>query len=157
MGYAKYRLSPLKKITDEARRIRAQHPKMKWKDAVKKAGAKYRGEAKTPKAKKRVAAKKVIHKKVAVKRKKSARKKTSTVKQGALFGRVGMAGNVIVLRNNLEKEIAWCETVLSHNFKNPKTAEEKRKKKATQSMLKIYKKQLRELNAQVYRTLGKPK
>lgn len=42
LGYASYRIAPLKKITTEAKRIRKQHPTKSWKSAVKEAGKKYR-------------------------------------------------------------------------------------------------------------------
>jgi len=37
IGYAKFRLNPLKKITALAKKIRAKKPAMKWTDAIKQA------------------------------------------------------------------------------------------------------------------------
>lgn len=42
LGYAPYRIAPLKKITSEAKRIREQNPRKSWKSAIKEAGKKYR-------------------------------------------------------------------------------------------------------------------
>jgi hypothetical protein len=42
LGYASYRISPLKRITAEAKRIKKSSPGKSWKSAVKEAGKKYR-------------------------------------------------------------------------------------------------------------------
>lgn len=79
IGYAKYRLSPLAKITTEAKKLRKANPNMKWSDAVKKASSAYNnGKHKLAGIKKTV--KKAAVKKIAVKKKtvkKVAVKKTS--------------------------------------------------------------------------------
>ena len=59
----------LNKITAEAKRIRKQHPNMKWTDCVKKAGVKYRaGSIGSKPAKETVTKKTVIKKTVNKKR-----------------------------------------------------------------------------------------
>lgn len=77
VGYAAYRLSPLKKITDQAKQIRKKNPGIAWADAIKKAGAIYRGEAKAPAAKK-AAVKKPAVKKAAPKKKAAVKKISGT-------------------------------------------------------------------------------
>ncbi len=93
VGYAAYRLSPLKQITSAAQAMRKKQPSMPWKTAVAKASAQYNNgtikkTASKSAPKKKAAVRKVVVRKV--KAKKTAKKKTSAaVKQGALFGRVG--------------------------------------------------------------------
>lgn len=113
VGYAAYRLSPLKKITDQAKRIRKAHPNMKWTDAVAKAGKQYKS-GKVSAVPKPAAHKKSAHKKAAapkkVARKKVAHKKTPAVKQGALFGRVGnYSMEAINNITKLQKELQEAE------------------------------------------------
>jgi len=42
VGYAAHRFDILKSITDDAKKLRAKKPDLKWTDAVKQAGAAYR-------------------------------------------------------------------------------------------------------------------
>jgi hypothetical protein len=73
IGYAKGRTDILKKITGEAKKMRAKNPSMKWTDAVKKAGALYRKSEPVKKPvvannKRKAAPKKSVAKKVAKKK-----------------------------------------------------------------------------------------
>jgi hypothetical protein len=63
----------LKKITDNAKRIRKLHPKMTWQEAIKKSSAQIKKDVKAAPVKK-VAAKKVITVKKPVNKKKSVHK-----------------------------------------------------------------------------------
>lgn len=119
VGYAAYRLSPLKKITDLAKQIRKKNPSMKYTDAVKKAGAQYRaGKTAAPAARK--AAPK---KKPAVKKYKSKQMaKASPSKQGALFGASNNAiGSTysynVSVRNGAESKIKDLSFAIAANKK----------------------------------------
>jgi hypothetical protein len=78
IGYAKGRTDILKKITTEAKNLRAKKPALSWTDAIKQAGALYRKAAPAKKAVKVVSKPKIAPKKSAAK--KVAKKKVSGVK-----------------------------------------------------------------------------
>ena len=64
IGYADYRLSPLKIITAKAKAIRKAHPKMLWSQAIKKASALYKSSPKKVGSIKKAKAKKTVIKKI---------------------------------------------------------------------------------------------
>lgn len=126
VGYANYRLSPLKQITDQAKKLTAKNPKLKWVDAIKKAGAIYRGGSKKV-AGKKVAGKKVAAKKVAAK-KRLAVKKTVTKKYLSGSNEVNIKDeqknfwvNCFAPRSRTWQNSTYREikNQLKSNFKNP--------------------------------------
>jgi hypothetical protein len=108
VGYAAYRLSPLKKITNAAQAMRKKNPSMPWKDAVAKASKQYNNgtlkntAVKKPAPKKKAAVKKAAVRKV--KAAKTAKRKTPAVKQGALFG-LSNSNQAIANIKDLQSEI----------------------------------------------------
>lgn len=125
VGYAKYRLSPLKKITDEAKRIRKSNPNMKWTDAIKRAGAIYRGGTV---AKKAVSKKRTVRKKAAVKgktqtvKKTVARKKTTTIKRNVVSGSANNLSKVTATGKELSY-ITECIARLKFSMKGQSASE----------------------------------
>lgn len=114
IGYAAYRLSPLQKITAEAKKIRAKNPSMKWVDAVKKASKQYNAGSTAkpaakpkPVAKSKPATKKVV-KKVAKKKVAGigeAGKRTAAVNNS--IDQLRKYGELIRLENFLKKAIDY--------------------------------------------------
>jgi hypothetical protein len=160
VGYAKYRLSPLKKITDLAKQIRKKNPSMKYTDAVKKAGAQYRaGVTAKPAAKKKTAVKGSAAKKAVVRKvkaKKTARKKTTPVSQGKLFG-LSNSNQAIANIKDLQAEILRMQATdlrykaFLKNRENTKTDKVvvKRQMMANADYIRTLKKQVQQLKKHI--------
>ena len=152
VGYAKYRLSPLKKITDLAKQIRKQHPNMKYTDAVKKAGVQYRaGKNAKPSPRKAAPKKKAAVKKVH--HKKTAHKKTPAAKQGQLFGIGGTS--MYSVRDNFERDIKNTLIYIDQMKKNKALSPTERKKwiGKYKKHLQSLREQLRKQNAMINQSL----
>jgi hypothetical protein len=158
IGYAAYRLSPLKKITDLAKQIRKKNPNMKYLDAVKKAGAEYRkGKTAKPSPVKRKAAakKKAPVRKAAVK--KTAKKRTApAVKQGALFGRNGISGKAMDQIKDMQNDVMAMEAqnavYKKYKLQEKKTSEKmvwSRKIKLNSDYITTLKKQIQSLKKHI--------
>lgn len=114
----------LKKITAEAKRIRRAHPNMAWKNAVKQAGAAYRGGSLG----------KVKGKKKSAPKKKAAKKRVGSVRKKAASPRKRAVGAVIsksAIRSHYK--VALGNQLLQRELSTTKTAKRKVSKKIAET------------------------
>ena len=140
IGYAKYRLSPLKKITDEAKRIRKAKPSMQWKDAVKQAAKKYNLGAKAAPIKKKVARKVSGPSKPASKHKDV---KSHNVKIDIVSGRKADAVNKSISQLRMYSQLCGLEEYIKRGIERNKDAYKLAKTTEAKKRIKSNTEQLR--------------